>query len=314
MNSEVSIVIPCYNAEKYIRECIDSCMSQTYPPAKIICVNDGSSDQTLEVLLQIQKELETVQVKNQENQGACAARNSGLIEVQTKYVQFLDADDLLHPSKLESDLELIHKTKAQLLVGSYEKVGLNGGSKQKIKSVPLTLDETWEYLVLGNLGITSCNLFHAEYLKKNKISWDISLKSSQEYKLMFDILKTEPQVAFSSEINTSIIRRDMGSISSKNAEGNVIRWLNLRQEILAFLEETDQPLFKEVRTKTQALLFDRIRLLAKYNLDLAEKLRATMIQKTFTPKVSSNNTRMYVTTYKLLGFKNAERVKKLMGK
>lgn len=311
MNSEVSIVIPCYNSAKYIKECVYSCINQTYTPAIVICVNDGSSDNTLETLSELKMELgEILLIKNQENLGACAARNSGLLEVKTRFVQFLDADDILLPSKLEKDLNLMVLNKGDLLVGSYEKIGLNGESIGLAESSVLTNNEIWHHLVLGNLGITSCNLFNTHFLRKNEIAWDTSLKSSQEYKFMFEILKNSPQVEFSSYINTKVIRRDLQSISSKNGKGNVLRWLQLRQEILSYLKDCNASLHEEIVRKAQSLFFDRVRILAKYDLDQAIKLKNCLVNPNFSPQLSANNTKQYIRTYKLLGFKGAELVKK----
>lgn len=98
----VSIVIAAYNAEAWLAETLDSAVAQTWPHAEVILVDDGSTDRTPEIARRY--EAAGVKVLRQENQGACAARNRGLREVQGEFIQFLDADDVLAPDKVERQM------------------------------------------------------------------------------------------------------------------------------------------------------------------------------------------------------------------
>ena len=93
MSPLVSILIPAYNAERWIAETIGSALGQTWPRKEIIVVNDGSTDQTLSVVQKFASK--TVSVVTQENKGVCAARNKAYELCQGDYIQWLDADDLL---------------------------------------------------------------------------------------------------------------------------------------------------------------------------------------------------------------------------
>jgi glycosyltransferase involved in cell wall biosynthesis len=99
MSDLVSIIIPAYNAERWIRETIESALAQTWQPKEVLVVDDGSTDRTLEAANAYLDR--GVRVISQRNQGAAAARNTGLRAALGSYVQFLDADDLLHPRKIE---------------------------------------------------------------------------------------------------------------------------------------------------------------------------------------------------------------------
>lgn len=103
MKQLVSILIPAFNAEKWIGGCIESALAQTWPRKEIIVVNDGSKDSTLKVAKYYASR--DVQVANQENRGASAARNHALSLAQGDYIQWLDADDLLAPDKVSIQLE-----------------------------------------------------------------------------------------------------------------------------------------------------------------------------------------------------------------
>jgi glycosyltransferase involved in cell wall biosynthesis len=98
MKNLVSILIPAYNAEQWIEETLLSATSQTWQYKEVIVVDDGSADATLSIARRF--ESPTVKVVTQPNSGACAARNKALSLAQGDYVQWLDADDLLHPEKV----------------------------------------------------------------------------------------------------------------------------------------------------------------------------------------------------------------------
>jgi GT2 family glycosyltransferase len=103
MKPLVSILIPAYNAEPWIADTIKSALNQTWPSREIIIVDDGSRDQTLRVARQFASEV--VSVVTQENQGGSAARNRAFELCQGDYIQWLDADDLLSPEKVEKQME-----------------------------------------------------------------------------------------------------------------------------------------------------------------------------------------------------------------
>ena len=101
MEVKVSVIIPVYNVEKYLRECIDSILNQTLHELELICVDDGSTDGSLEILQAYEKKDNRVTVLTQHNQGAGAARNKGLQIAKGEYLSFLDADDFFAPGMLE---------------------------------------------------------------------------------------------------------------------------------------------------------------------------------------------------------------------
>ena len=101
----VSILIPAYNADKWIKDTICSALAQTWNPKEIIVVNDGSSDRTLELANHFEQD--SVQVISQEHQGASAARNNAFKNCHGDYIQWLDADDLLAPEKIAKQMEAV---------------------------------------------------------------------------------------------------------------------------------------------------------------------------------------------------------------
>lgn len=98
----VSILIPAYNAEKWIADTIRSALNQTWPKKEIIVVDDGSSDNTFQIAKRFESKF--LKVTSQENGGACTARNKALSFAQGDFIQWLDADDLLTPEKISRQL------------------------------------------------------------------------------------------------------------------------------------------------------------------------------------------------------------------
>ncbi len=105
MGVDISIIIPVYNTEKYLRECLDSVINQTFKNIEIICVNDGSTDNSLEVLKEYAQKDKRIVIKQQENKKVAAARNNGYKSATGKYVYFLDTDDYLYRN---NSLEIIY--------------------------------------------------------------------------------------------------------------------------------------------------------------------------------------------------------------
>lgn len=111
----VSVIIPVYNAEKYINECLDSLLRQTYSDFEIICVDDGSSDRSLEILHRYKQQDGRITVLSQKNQYAGAARNVGMERAKGKYLLFLDADDFFCEDMLERAVDEAEKSRTEIL-------------------------------------------------------------------------------------------------------------------------------------------------------------------------------------------------------
>lgn len=101
MNPTISVIIPFYNAEQYLKECIDSILKQTYPYLEIILINDGSTDQSAQLCRDYEQLDSRISVINQSNSGVSHARNTGLNNASGEWISFVDADDWLDSSAFE---------------------------------------------------------------------------------------------------------------------------------------------------------------------------------------------------------------------
>jgi hypothetical protein len=115
MQSPVSVVIPSYNAGRWVEQAIESVLRQTRPPRQIIVVDDGSNDDTEQRIKHYGRQ---VQYIRQENQGVSAARNRGIAEVTEEFIAFLDADDVWHPRKLQMQMAVFAAAPDLVLLGT----------------------------------------------------------------------------------------------------------------------------------------------------------------------------------------------------
>lgn len=113
---KVSVILPVYNVDQFLNQCMDSIVGQTLKDIEIICVDDGSTDRSLEILKEYESKDDRVKVICQQNAGAGAARNNGLKIATGEYLSFLDSDDFFELDMLEKTYNKAKATKAEILV------------------------------------------------------------------------------------------------------------------------------------------------------------------------------------------------------
>ena len=121
---KISVIIPVYNVEKFLPRCLDSILNQTFEDFEIVCVDDGSSDKSLFILIEYAKKDKRIKVIAQENQGCSIVRNKGVVKSVGEYVCFVDSDDAIHPQCLELAYLLAERNKADVVNYHYKDVCL----------------------------------------------------------------------------------------------------------------------------------------------------------------------------------------------
>ena len=111
----VSVIVPIFNTEKYLRRCVDSVLTQTYPNLELILINDGSTDSSGELIDQIAMMDARVRVVHQVNSGVSVARNNGVLISNGDYVYFLDSDDWLEREMIESCVRAINENELDVV-------------------------------------------------------------------------------------------------------------------------------------------------------------------------------------------------------
>ena len=147
---KVSVIIPAYNAEQYITECIQSVVTQTYGDIEILIINDGSTDGTKRKAQILKKDDSRINIIDQSNKGIIAARSSGLLKSTGEVVLFLDADDFLLPDAVDLLVSKMNETGADMIIGNHFR--LENGNKKAVQNIlPKTGEDgkAIRYMLLG---------------------------------------------------------------------------------------------------------------------------------------------------------------------
>ncbi|MCK8104715.1 glycosyltransferase family 2 protein [Pseudoalteromonas sp. 2CM36K] len=140
MNKKISIIVPIYNVEAYLNKCLDSIVNQTYPNLQIICVIDGSPDNSLAIAQAYADKDPRVTVINQKNQGLSGARNVGLAYADGDYIMFVDSDDWLELDCCSTALNTAVKKDYDVVFWPYNKIFSNRVEKQFVYSKNTAFD------------------------------------------------------------------------------------------------------------------------------------------------------------------------------
>lgn len=307
MNQFISVIIPCHNVEDYIEEAIASVMSQTYMDFELILVDNNSTDGTLRIIERAAINSSRIRVLQEHGQGAPRARNLGLSVARGTWIQFLDADDLMLPDKLERQIKLV-KDDTPLLVGTPKYLRLDGTSY---------ITKPWEDPFLGvfeglRQGNTCCNLWNKKYLKLVD-GWEEDRAFQQDYDLIFRILKENDQPEYDFEVSTIIRERSKGQITKRDPKGIRITLLELRLEMMRWLKRNRPGLYEFDQFFYQQTFYRFIRYLAELDLDLAESYMK-YLPKDFKPRYSKE---LYIPFWnammvQLVGFKKAEELRRVV--
>ena len=119
-NVKISVIMPIYNAYDYLRPAIDTVLGQTLTEIELICVDDGSTDNTLEILKEYQAADERLRIVTENNAGPSIARNKGLVRARGKYVIFLDADDFYDPTLLEKLYNIAERDSLDITICEFD--------------------------------------------------------------------------------------------------------------------------------------------------------------------------------------------------
>lgn len=211
-----SVIIPAYNAENFIKNAVNSVLSQTIEDFEIIVVNDGSNDSTENVVTEISDK--RVRCVSQKNAGVSAARNTGIINAKGEYICFLDADDLWKPNHLEVVSQLINKyPETSVYLTGHEIVLHNGqrisktcpGVSDNIQSDNL-FKHIWEYGYFFNTNSVVCKKSTFDIVGQ----FEVGVKNGEDDDMWYRLFSYF-SVAISSKITTAYIRENSRATMSK---------------------------------------------------------------------------------------------------
>lgn len=195
---KVSVIIPVYNVEEYLRECLDSVVNQTLKEIEIICVDDGSTDNSLEILKEYAKKDSRITVITQQNLHAGVARNAGLAVARGEYLSFLDSDDFFELNMLEETYEVAKTENSDLTFYQYKNYNNETKQTEKIAGINKQFPVNEKgYAVLQTTDIASQLFTICNPMPWNKL---ISHQLVKQEQLFFQSLTASNDVYFSQMI------------------------------------------------------------------------------------------------------------------
>lgn len=220
---QVSIIIPVYNTEKYLNECLDSIIAQTFKDIEIICVNDGSTDNSLKILESYQKKHKNIKIITQKNGGAGKARNTGLEAAKGKYICFWDSDDIFEPKAIETLYTQAEKSEADITICRMQMFNtqtkqiipaplsirtdlLNGKTIFSRKTIP-------EKIFQISVGWAEDKLFNTTFIRKNKLSFPL-FKSSEDAAFTLQALMKAEKITYVDDVLISYRVKNTKSVSN----------------------------------------------------------------------------------------------------
>lgn len=223
---KVSVIIPVYNAEQYLAESLDCIINQTEKNIEIICVDDGSDDKSLSILKNYQEKDSRIKILEQQNKGAGAARNLGILNSNGEYLYFFDADDLCASTLLEKTLKIAEETNADIVAFNGEKFYEDGKKEFKTgissKNLPRGLKVfSWRDLpgtIIQTVNVVPWNkIIKASFVKDNNIRFE-EISSSNDITFSAVCNATADRIAFTEEKLHKYRVGISGSITSSKAK------------------------------------------------------------------------------------------------
>lgn len=196
--SQISIIIPIYNAQNFLNKCLDSIQNQTYKDFEVILINDGSKDKSAEICEEYCQRDKRFKLINQENAGPSQARNTGLDIAGSKYIAFVDADDYVAPNMFEELYCAAEKASAELTIcGFYNTNGKDVCSPYLAKYKPgIYREEELKNIAMEALDLVATDnirpyswirLVKKECMESPRLRFNTDIKRSEDY-LIWNIL------------------------------------------------------------------------------------------------------------------------------
>lgn len=308
---KVSILIPCYNAERYIKEAVVSALEQDYPEKEIIVIDDGSTDDSLSILKSFVPE---IKLTSRDNRGGNYTRNELLRSATGTWVQYLDADDYLSRGKISEQMKWIEANPGFDVVYGPVMLVYDDGKERKLEiSEVVYPDDEWAAMVSWELPQTSSPLFRRAALL-DVDGWNEQQKVCQEHELYLRLLKAGKKFVGVKELKHTTNYRIWGTdtVSRRNLGNTFMTRMKIMEQAFAFMKENGllTDLRKEVYL-TWCLLVSRG--LWSFNKKEAEDFFARNksvypVSKLKSPFITPR----FLTLLKYIGYPMAERVAQLL--
>ena len=177
-NPLVSVVIPVYNVENYLRQCMDSVVNQTYCNVEIVCINDGSPDRSIDILREYEQKDKRIKIIEIENQGLSGARNVGTAYCTGDYLLYLDSDDWIDLDTVEVALKAATEYNVDIVLWNYVKEYLQSSQPVMVFNKETLFLDDYNRLYRRLVGLTGDQLQHPEQCDSISTAWGKLYKMS----------------------------------------------------------------------------------------------------------------------------------------
>ncbi len=235
---KVSVIIPVFNTEKYINKCLSSLVNQTLDDIEIICVNDGSTDNSLEIIEKIANNDARIKIINQEHKKQGAARNAGLRIAEGEYIGFVDSDDWIDLNYYEMLYDTAKKYDADIALATNVRIG-NGKTKKRLEiteeKTAVTLQEKID---IGNQVKNPCptnKIYRHSMLKENNIIWQEGVYCEDKL-FTIQAIYYANKIVTVPDVNYYYFRNPNSTVHTKS-EKHTLDKNNAKKAVLNFLRE-----------------------------------------------------------------------------
>lgn len=242
MSIKFSIIIPCYNIEKYISKTLNSVFNQTFQNFEIILIDDGSKDNTGKILDDYSKKDKRIKVIHKINEGVSQARNVGIENAVGEYIYFLDGDDLIENNLLERANEVFENNEIEIFSFGFNMVYENGKIKRKYSSEKYNnqIIKSKEFLSLffnKKIGQNMCSfIVKRELIKNNKIFFTKGLERGEDLEFQIKMLLGNNSVYYDKTSFFKYVSRD-GSVVQSKVKLNIFNFLEVLEKFRKNIED-----------------------------------------------------------------------------
>lgn len=226
MRPEVSVIIPCYNQAKFLPRAIASLQAQTLEAWECIIVDDGSTDNTAEVAANMALRDARVRLMQKINGGSASARDAGIQAAQGVYIQFLDADDMLSPDKLEKQTAFMNQENLDISYTAFCSENSNG-VRTKAKSVPLNLRRILVSWGLGASVPIHAFLYRSEFIQRHKLTFRSECRCREDWRWHILCFVAHPK--------TACMAQYCGAIYYQNENGKTGSYIRMQEGNFEFM-------------------------------------------------------------------------------
>lgn len=257
MNEIVSIIVPIYNVEDYIEECLNSIVNQTYKNLEILLVNDGSTDKTMEKVEKYRKD-SRIKIIQQKNQGLSVARNNALEIAKGKYIFYIDSDDYLELNSIEVMVEKSENERLDILIFEHNEIYEENNNKKVKVKINVDFEKKCSGKEIGNLileckflGTVWNKFYRKSYLKDEKLLFEPE-RYVQDWFPIFKLICESNNVGF---LNKSLYnyRIRKKSTTGKGGEKSIDDYFHAANQILSYSLENALEKKSVFKFKTEVL-------------------------------------------------------------